>query len=377
MNNSLSRILSSMCGLSSTLIFLCLLTGCGGHSESENPGITDNTLKPIVKFSHIEKPNVSASSLNSPGELKAFFQFDDHERQEMAVDNQKASLTIENLTTGDHTVSIFFEFHSPEYGEITIASAVKQIEIHPGENNISITAEDYEIASFDNDKDGISNLDELSNTRPTNPNIANNYPPNFVSSDSISLPENTLSVMQVIANDANDHLLTYSISGGSDADLFSINPETGELNFLTAPNYEEPADSDGNNIYLIELEVIDEFRGRATQTLSIEITDSETESEPQNIHIVETAPGTMLVGDVFTLNITRSGEGAITFHSSNESVITIDERGLITALTPGSTDIEINVASDGEYVAASTQFTIDVIRDPHTLSVIRSIILDD
>lgn len=377
MVSSIFRIFTLIIGLILTVVLLGPLAGCGGHSETGKEGQTNNIQKPIVKFAKFEKPNVSATGLNTPGELKAFIQFDDGEKLEMALDDQKASAAIEGMTKGDHKLSILFEFHSPEYGEITIASAVKQIEIHSGVNNISITKEDYEIAAFDNDNDGVSNLDELSNDRATNPNVANNYPPYFTSSESVSLPENSLAVMQVVAKDPNGHLFTYGISGGSDAELFSIDAESGELSFLTAPNFEAPLDSDGNNNYLVELEVLDEFGARATQTLSVDITDSDTESETQHISFAERVPSNMIVGELFTLNVNRFGEGAISFRSSDKSVVSINDEGLITAVTPGSANIEVSVESDGEYLAASTQFAIEVIRDPKTLSVIRSIILDD
>src|SRR5207247_1094752 len=43
--------------------------------------------------------------------------------------------------------------------------------------------------------------------------------------------------------------LTYSIQGGADAAKFSINSSTGALSFVTAPNFEAPADVGANNVY--------------------------------------------------------------------------------------------------------------------------------
>ena len=41
----------------------------------------------------------------------------------------------------------------------------------------------------------------------------------------------------------------YAIEGGADASQFSIVSATGVLTFVAAPNYEAPADDDGNNEY--------------------------------------------------------------------------------------------------------------------------------
>ena len=55
----------------------------------------------------------------------------------------------------------------------------------------------------------------------------------------ISAAENQTAVTTVIATDADFlSLLTYSISGGADAALFTINSSTGLLTFTSAPNFE-------------------------------------------------------------------------------------------------------------------------------------------
>ena len=54
--------------------------------------------------------------------------------------------------------------------------------------------------------------------------------------------------------------MTYSISGGNDAGLFTINGATGNLSFLAAPDFESPADSDGDNVYEVEVTADDNAR---------------------------------------------------------------------------------------------------------------------
>ncbi|RWK04170.1 cadherin domain-containing protein, partial [Mesorhizobium sp.] len=78
----------------------------------------------------------------------------------------------------------------------------------------------------------------------------NDNAPVFSSGTTANFAENGTGV----AYDANatdaDNLgaLTYALSG-TDAALFDINASTGEVTFKAAPNFEAPADADGNNVY--------------------------------------------------------------------------------------------------------------------------------
>ena len=88
------------------------------------------------------------------------------------------------------------------------------------------------------------------------------------------VPENANSVLSVTATDADSaDVLTYSIVGGPDAAVFTINAATGTLQFVNNPNFENPADSLGNNVYDIIVQVMDQAGGIDIQNLSITITD--------------------------------------------------------------------------------------------------------
>ena len=69
--------------------------------------------------------------------------------------------------------------------------------------------------------------------------------PTITSSNAISVSENIIALTTVTATDVDIPVqpLNYSITGGADAALFSINSSTGELAFVVAPNYEVPADA--------------------------------------------------------------------------------------------------------------------------------------
>ncbi|MEM7189209.1 MAG: Ig-like domain-containing protein, partial [Pseudomonadota bacterium] len=76
---------------------------------------------------------------------------------------------------------------------------------------------------------------------------------------SFSVDENELFVGNLRAVDPEFDPLTWSIIGDQDDDLFSVDPLTGELNFLAAPDFEDPEDTDGDNQYLLTVRVADEF----------------------------------------------------------------------------------------------------------------------
>jgi len=72
--------------------------------------------------------------------------------------------------------------------------------------------------------------------------------------------ENTLLVpLAETAADADGNTLVYSIAGGADASLFSINAVTAELSFLTAPVLATPSDANGDNVYEVVMSVSDGF----------------------------------------------------------------------------------------------------------------------
>lgn len=93
------------------------------------------------------------------------------------------------------------------------------------------------------------------------------------STASISITENTTAVTTVTATDVDNGSLAYSIVGGADGSLFSINSVTGALSFASAPNREAPTDSNGDSIYDVTVQVSDGSGGSATQNISVTVTD--------------------------------------------------------------------------------------------------------
>ena len=91
-------------------------------------------------------------------------------------------------------------------------------------------------------------------------------------SASIAAQENSTVVTTVTATDPDSSNLVYSVSGGVDASRFTIDAATGVLRFVTAPNFEAPADANGDNVYLVTVRVSDGSL-TDTQSLSVSVTD--------------------------------------------------------------------------------------------------------
>ncbi|MEJ0075729.1 MAG: Ig-like domain-containing protein [Alphaproteobacteria bacterium] len=97
----------------------------------------------------------------------------------------------------------------------------------------------------------------------------------------LTVPENTTAVTTVHATDVDSPSLTYSIIGGSDAGQFQINGSSGALSFITAPDFEAPADSDHNNTYVVQVQASD---GSLTDTQTITVSVGNVDEVPRTVH---------------------------------------------------------------------------------------------
>lgn len=94
----------------------------------------------------------------------------------------------------------------------------------------------------------------------------NNAPTITNSMSSYSVVENQTSAFSISASDSDGDSLTYSISG-SDGSLFDVST-SGSVTFKTAPDFEDPTDSDANNEYNLSATVSD---GSLTDSMSFTV----------------------------------------------------------------------------------------------------------
>jgi hypothetical protein len=94
-----------------------------------------------------------------------------------------------------------------------------------------------------------------------------------------SVFENQSSAMSITSTDIDaDTPLTYSLEGGVDNALFTIDPSSGVLSFLNAPNFENPTDNNTDNVYELIVKVSDP--GNLSSTEAVQITVINADDAP-------------------------------------------------------------------------------------------------
>jgi len=105
-----------------------------------------------------------------------------------------------------------------------------------------------------------------------------NNPPTITNSTSVySALENQTAAFTVTASDSDGDTLSYSISSGVDASMFDVST-SGNVTFNAAPDFENPADSNSDNVYQLTVSVSD---GTASDSMAFEVTvTNDTADDP-------------------------------------------------------------------------------------------------
>ena len=140
--------------------------------------------------------------------------------------------------------------------------------------------------------------------------------PVITSPAAFTVAENGTAVGTITATDADNQALTYSLVDGTDSARFNINPTTGALSFVAAPDFESPADVGANNVYNFSVQASD---GTLTTTQAVAVTVTDVASEA----ITGTAGDDTLVGtagsDLF--DIGAGGNDAVTAGSGTDTIV--------------------------------------------------------
>jgi hypothetical protein len=128
----------------------------------------------------------------------------------------------------------------------------------------------------------------------------------------VSVAENsTGKVYTANAIAESEKTLTYALSG-TDSALFSIHANTGELAFKSAPNFEEPLDVDGDNLYDLTVTASDGVKTSVPQPVVIAVTNV-VERSAVNVTV---APAQVTEGDanklVYTFTRSHDLDGELT-----------------------------------------------------------------
>jgi Ca2+-binding RTX toxin-like protein len=169
--------------------------------------------------------------------------------------------------------------------------------------------------------------------------------PTITSSATASIPEDQIQVISVTASDNNPSGLTFAITGGADAGLFTIGATSGLLSFSATPDFEAPADADANNVYDVQVTITDAVGLVGSQTLAITVTDV---NEDTALHISSGALAATIdensgsAREVYLTTVDNSvGEVVFGLKPGSDSGLTIDPASGVVTLSPNP-DFELN-----------------------------------
>ena len=208
--------------------------------------------------------------------------------------------------------------------------------------------------------DGANSAEQAVAITVTNVNEVGNAPI-FTSDASAAVAENQTAAYTAVATEADGDPLSYSLSG-TDAALFTIDPTTGAVSFIAPPDFENPGDAGGNNVYDITVTATDGTND-TTQPVAITVTNvndntpsftsnaSVSVAENQRVDsVVYTAMATDADGDDLSYSLSGTDAALFTIDSNTGAVSFIASPDFENPDDAGGNNVyDITVtASDGD-----------------------------
>lgn len=197
------------------------------------------------------------------------------------------------------------------------------------------------------------------------PAAGGNRAPLITTPDTAEVVENRTAVLDVDAvDDAGG--LAFSISGGADAARFRIDPGTGVLSFVNAPDFENPTDADANNVYDVDVTVTDAGGLTATQSITVTVTNENEGGDAPAIYDVRIASGAD--------DVEERASGSIIFNSSDLDLV---DDGAKAGQTIGLRFNDLDITRGSIVLAAWIQFQADETQSGATSLTIHGHAVDD
>ena len=167
----------------------------------------------------------------------------------------------------------------------------------------------------------------------------------------LSLAETRRDVTTVTAFDANADTVSYSIVGGTDAAKFAINTSTGVLSFVSATDFEAPADANRDNIYTVQVQASDGSRN-AAQTINVRVTDA------SGLLTVNTFADVLDAGDLSSIEALNANPGADGKVSLREAVVAANNTAGKDSIALQAGTYELTIPGAGENLGRSGDLDI-------------------
>jgi len=179
-----------------------------------------------------------------------------------------------------------------------------------------------------------------------------NATPVFTSSTAISVGAGiTATGYTATVTDADDNdTVTFSLSGGADETAFSIDSDSGVLSFTITTDLDVPADSDGNNSYVVDITATD-GTASVVQTVTVTVID---DADPAGYY---TNTGAASVGDGMSGTINISDLQAMV-NSDRIMMMSVANGllydGTITKINGNDFTVDFTIYTDGENLVNAT-----------------------
>lgn len=149
-------------------------------------------------------------------------------------------------------------------------------------------------------------------------------------------------VTNVATNDKPDGgRITYDSSNPS---IATVNADSGEVNALIGGTVTITATAEGTSKYR---------PGSASYTLFVE--------KLEQIVTIDNPTGeSVSVGDEYTISASTDGDGTLSYTSSDESIATVDENGVVSGISEGEVVITVKASETDRYKESEEVYTLSV-----------------
>ncbi|MEO1652345.1 MAG: gliding motility-associated C-terminal domain-containing protein [Bacteroidota bacterium] len=196
--------------------------------------------------------------------------------------------------------------------------------------------------------------------------VNDDTPPTFLSDTTVSIPENNADAYVAQA----DEWVYFTMATGKDEALFEINSLDADtvqtLRFISPPDFENPGDSDNDNVYLVDLIATDLSGFTTLLSVSIRVTDIVNEAKP----IITSATNVSVVENTAGAFYTATADKAVTFSlgSSQDEALFSLQGDQISFVNPPDFEIPLDGNADNVYlidltaseVAGDTTVTLSI-----------------
>ena len=205
--------------------------------------------------------------------------------------------------------------------------------------------------------------------------VVDNSAPVFTSGTAVNAAENQTAAYTSATTDGT--AVTYTKSG-TDAGLFNINATTGAVTFATAPNFEVPTDTGGNNVYDVTVTATDALGHATSQAVAITVTN--VNEVPTSVPATSTA--TIVVNQPVVDNIANLfadvDTGDTLTYTQTGLPVGMSLDGTTGALsgsvaTPSTGNAIVFTATDSGGLSVSHTVTVDVVTAPTITSTIDNV----